>query len=927
MDDQRRLAAANSGMVIGFFLFCLSSLGLIICCCCLRNKETPKFDEKGLDLVETDSSGSESSNDTAALDLFLKGRQAAMAEGLRGEPMDSFATGYVDGTIFASERKEPLADAQVLKQAKKLGYVGPSADAYVQGFQLGVRSGLSTESPDQRNAYESGLLNAEARGLSNRDREAYARGYALGDSSQQRFENDADLIAKAESFDFTGPHAELFAAGYNDGVDGINVTDVLSPTAAFQKGLSNAAALGLSDDDALAHATGFRDGYAFALVGDGTQVHSKSDMLAKAAEAGLTGEAANWYCASFEEGVDEGNTARKRLFLKGMDRAESFGMSGNFQSAFAAGYKDGCANASTGQAIPGDQALKENARNLQILDDDEVNAYIRGFKDGNDSMSNSSTATKDILLPEAIFEKGFTESRDGNNDEEAAAARASGRHDGYCYGLTGGAIKQKAEILDMADTLGFEGYDADIYVAGFQVGAIEGNAARDAAYQKGKRKASSLDMSGETATAYANGHRDGQALVISGDVAKDLSESAIKKRAKKLGITGKLVPFYVNGFQDGQRDGHESLAACHVFSSGASYAKGLIDGKAQGMTGDVRDAYANGYRDGYQMGINGSEKPGEEDLLASAVESEFDNRKTQTAFKKGFTDGFDDGLDTRQTRAGRVLSPTAALERGHVNASALDLKGEASNAFTNGFSDGYALGLAGHQCPKDDKLLEKASDLGFSSTRSSYVSDSRLPDHRTSPVSDGKLLENASDLGFSSAGSSYVSGFHQGFKQGAAGSINKNILGLGSDAALMKGQTKAENHGMKGPTADAYGNGYQDGYNVGLKGTQHDITESSELSRNDLAKKARNHGIREKTQVHAYIAGHLAGQADGGAVVLHHSLLDVHRCVSTTCQSCRQMKEPTFIQVAHGYRYNPDTMPGQRPEPSWWKKHEEMDIV
>ena len=178
VDDGRSPANVSIGMIIGIVLICLSIFALLVCCCCSRNlgkpndraidseeKCLPTDEEKGLDLVETDSSGSESSKDISALILFMKGQQAGMAEGLSDEPLDAYAIGFIDGTYFASERKDALTDAQVLKQAKKLGYAGDSANTYVQGFQKGVHTGMSSESADQRQCYESGLLNAEARGL------------------------------------------------------------------------------------------------------------------------------------------------------------------------------------------------------------------------------------------------------------------------------------------------------------------------------------------------------------------------------------------------------------------------------------------------------------------------------------------------------------------------------------------------------------------------------------------------------------------------------------------------------------------------------------------------------------------------------------------------------------------------------------------
>lgn len=878
MDDGKSPADVNAGMVVGFILICLSSFVLIICCCCYRDydkrsrraidsdeKCLPTDEERGLDLVETDSSGSESSRDTSALIMFMKGLQAGMAEGFENDPLDAYAIGYIDGSHFASERKEPLTDAQVVQQAKKLGYGGPSANAYVEGFQNGVRNGISTESPNQRQRYESGLLNAEARGLHYIDREAYARGYAAGDASGVALENESDVIQKAECSGFTGSHAELFAAGFSDGVNGLNATHVLSLAAAFQKGLSNAAALGLSEDVAIEHANGFGDGYGLTIVGDGTNTPSQSDMLAKAKDAGLTGERVKSYCAGFEEGVDEASMARKHLILKGMDRAEKYGMTNDSQSAFAVGYKDGCVHASSGKAPPGDQMLKETSRSL-LFSDDNASAYIRGFRDASESSSKSNTTKGVVLLPDALFEKGFLEAKEQDSDDEAAAARAAGMHDGYRHGFTGGAVKTKQALLTMAGTAGFLGHDADIYVASFQTGVLHGHQARDATVLNGRRRASGLGMSGDAAKAYSSGYRDGHAHMICGGDPAELSESTVKKSAQKVGTAASLTTTYINGFQDGRRDGNEIVQIGHTYSSEASYAKGLIEAKEHRVDGEICHVFASGYSEGYKMGMEGSDELTDEEVLASAAEHDFDDTKSRKAFSAGFTGGYDDGIETRKKHAKRVLSPNGALERGLTNASASGLKDEAANAYAGGFSDGYAVGLAGHQCRTESQLMDYASDLDFS----------------------GKSRNI------------YTSGFQEGWKEGSAGAANKSVAGLSSDDAMKKGHAKAAVHGMRGSTADAFGSGYRDGYAEGLKRVA-DFSTAPDLSREELASIARSLGFTKTKQVHAHIAGHLVGQKDGGIVVRHHSLCDVHRCISNTCTICRQMKEPVFLHIPHGY--------------------------
>jgi hypothetical protein len=883
MLDERRLAEPNVGMVIGFVLICVSVLALIILCCCFRGNGRAvgkQVDDEAPDLVETDSSGSESSKDKSALSLFLKGRQAGMAEGLRDEYAEAYAVGYMDGTHFASERKETLTDTQVMKQAKKLDYSGHSANAYVQGFQNGVRSGMSTESSDQRHGYESGLLNADSRGLSRKDRDAYAKGYAAGDTSGKRL-SDADVMAKAEKVGFTGPHAELFAAGYADGVNGINVTDVLSSAAAFQKGLSKAATLNLVENDAFGHATGFRDGYAFALVGNGSTTVTKSELEIKSGKAGFTGIVSNRFCKGFEEGIVEGHLAYNRLIQKGSRRAENYGMLDDFKSAFSVGYKDGCVNAASGISNPGDQSMRETAKGLKFQDDDKVNAYIRGYTDGAASSSKASKASKTILLPEYIFENEFMNARAQKSDEEAAAARASGRHDGYCYGLTGGALMAKHDILDMAFKLGFQGHDSDIYASSFQSGAIEGSDAREIALLKGKRKASSLDISGDAGTAYSNGYGDGLSHVISGEDIKKMSESALKMQAKTMGFHGKLAASYINGFQDGQRDGNEITSPGHVFSSDASYAKGLLDARSQAMSGETSHAYACGYSEGYQSGIDGTGERGKGDARAIVVERRFTNKKAQKACKKGYADGFDDGSDARLKQTGRILSPCGAIGRGLACASSNGLGDDACNAYAIGFGDGYTIGLAGHQCPKDKQLNGKATDCGFTD-------------------------ENQT---------SYTSGFHHGWKEGGAVSVITNARRLSPDAALKKGLEKAAIHGIGGATAQALGTGHRDGYAFGLKQTEEDFAQEADPTRDELAQQARSLGNTDMKLTHAYIAGYLSGHAAGGVVVRFHSLCDVHKCTSNTCQTCRNnTKGPAFLQIPHGYMAEKE----KSQDKSWW---------
>jgi cbb3-type cytochrome oxidase subunit 3 len=866
----------NVGMVVGFILLVLSLFVLIYCIWCFRDlRKHEEEEEKQRALHETDSSASESPySNLSALDLFLKGRQAALSEGFTNEPIDAFAIGYMDGAQYASTnsslRKESLTDALVQRQAAKLGYKGESAEGYVKGFQLGFRNGVDNELPKYRDAQERGLLNGQALGLVRKDCKAYAAGYAAGDAAAGKpCPDDADLRNKAEKDGFGEAQAELYCAGYHDGVRGVMVTDVLSPKAAFQKGLSNAAGLGLTEDDAVAHATGFQEGYPYALVGDGNENFTKEYMQAKAAEAGFSGEAADRYCAGFEEGLDEGTSARNSVFVKGMGRADSLGLEGDTASAFATGFKNGCSHVSTGKTPPSDIELLQQNRNLQFTDED-AEAYILGFKEGAKSMSISGRSMKDFVQPEAVFEKALIESSAKKMDEEAAAAYASGRHDGYCHGLTGGSIMSKEELLIMAEKLGFEGQDEELYISSFQTGLMEGNEGREAAYQKGKRKASSIGITEENAVAYAFGYRDGYTDIISGeDGDKDLSESDLKKQAKRLGISKKAVSYYVNGHQDGERDGLESLAVPHVFSPEAAYAKGLIDTKAEGKMGDEAHAYASGYTMGYQRGYNGSIPVSDDDIAAVAINQNCNDSHTQKAFAQGFADGFDDGCDLRIKQSEKILSPTAALEKGYASGSIMNLRGDQAKAYAQGLADGYALGLSGHQRPKEERLMTKANRMGFSEDVVKH----------------------------------YVGGFYQGYKESSPIAINKNVVGMSHDSTLNKGLTKAGIHGMRMGIAKAYGKGYQDGYAVGIEGTE--ATEAADRTRQDIAEIAQNLGFTDKRQTHAYVAGYLAGQADGGAVVLHHSLCDVHRCASHTCETCRKQQEPNFVVIPTRYPTSP----------------------
>ncbi|KAI2491764.1 hypothetical protein MHU86_22791 [Fragilaria crotonensis] len=114
------------------------------------------------------------------------------------------------------------------------------------------------------------------------------------------------------------------------------------------------------------------------------------------------------------------------------------------------------------------------------------------------------------------------------------------------------------------------------------------------------------------------------------------------------------------------------------------------------------------------MGIDGSDALTDEDVIASAGEHEFNDKKSREAFSAGFAGGYDDGVETRKKHAKRVLSPNGALERGLTNATSSGLKDEAANAYVGGFSDGYAVGLAGHQCRTESQLMDYASDLNFS---------------------------------------------------------------------------------------------------------------------------------------------------------------------------------------------------------------------
>jgi hypothetical protein len=105
------------------------------------------------------------------------------------------------------------------------------------------------------------------------------------------------------------------------------------------------------------------------------------------------------------------------------------------------------------------------------------------------------------------------------------------------------------------------------------------------------------------------------------------------------------------------------------------------------------------------------------------------------------------------------------------------------------------------------------------------------------------------------------------------------------------------------------------------------LVDQTELSRKELTEKANARGYTDKRLVHAYISGYLAGQANGSAVVYHHSLCDVHRCTSSYCETCRNMKSPKFLHIPAGYQHNDEKW----TDKLCWKgdknKDEDMDIV
>lgn len=1141
MDDysihHRRLdedhPSANAGMVVGIMLFCLSVLLLFCFCCCFRDLYADKkkarsllkaeqAKQKQLALVETDSSGSDdgdvlqgerlllAADDPAAaapMTNFLKGRQAAMSQGYGDDEhtTDAYAVGYMDGTGAAQDSKSMLSNDQVKKLAKKLGYTSPeSSEAYVQGFQYGYGHEHAAKRDASTTARDTGLVNAQARGLTGKDQDAYAKGYAEGYSATtpgygngadgygggygggysssakgyaggnsakgygagghagsgygaggrsgsgygaggnsgsgygaggnsgsgygaggpsgsgygvegssgagkkslaERFssskvgkaagyhaggysagaptegyeEDDDDdglglgyssgntsnkgagggysagakgnageggysadgtptgtrggysggdggrgaggysadgtkghgagggfaghkgrgaggysadgtrghgaddftmpdeqelmKLAKSHGYGNNAARVDFFIAGYHDGVNRIVTTDVLDPTAALQKGLSNASALGLKDDEdaALAHATGFQHGYATALTGDGRgpEEYSKKDLATRAGLSGYTGDQAGHYGSGFEEGLDEGNAARDVVMKRGLKRAAGLGLAGIGATAFATGYKDGIVSPETFEA----KSMQTKATELFGADEMEPH-YVRGFKEGQTTQSMAKEA--DILTPPAIFEKGFNEAEAANGGRgEESAAHATGRKEGYCYGLAGGEVKPDDDILNMAVDRGFDDdTHAQAFVTGFQTGVVEGNAARDVALQKGKGKAIGLGLDGEDAkNGYSVGYRDGYSETLAGQEAP--SESALRKKAKKLGVSKNDVPLYVKGFQDGHRDASESLSTGPAMSENAAYATGLVNAKSLDMKPSVRHAYATGYGEGYDAGLTGNEVT-EDDLLASANEHNFTSKeKTKKAFRRGYGDGYDEGLDARQRQADTILSPTAAWSRGREIAATEDeFKGAVDpDSFATGYADGYCLGINGQQCPSDDKIMYKASELGEDEQ-------------------------------------SYLPGFQRGYREGKAGDSNPNMLTLTEDGSLQKGIVKAENHGMKGAISKAYCKGYQEGYNGKMIGGG----PTRDLSDEELDGKAKGAGYSDNKQVHGFVGGYLAGQADGGSATLHHSLCDVHRCSSVTCRTCLNMQQPKFLQIPNGYGGQ-----GILSNKSWWK--------
>jgi hypothetical protein len=122
---------------------------------------------------------------------------------------------------------------------------------------------------------------------------------------------------------------------------------------------------------------------------------------------------------------------------------------------------------------------------------------------------------------------------------------------------------------------------------------------------------------------------------------------------------------------------------------------------------------------------------------------------------------------------------------------------------------------------------------------------------------------------------------------------------LNRNAALKKGLEKAQCLGMQGSISSTFAEGYSDGY---YDGTLHvdDNDNAPRLNRNEIVRLAINQGFTEPLYIQTFTAGYLTGCIDGGSIIRHHSLCDVHICTSNSCTICRQRVEPNFLQIPLG---------------------------
>ena len=640
------------------------------------------------------------------LDSFCGGYFGGYAAGAAGR---GFHDGY-SSAAKGNRNAKSLPPRVLLKNAISLGYKDKDdIDAYCSGYGPGFlvgknKKGGASKSSDNAiaygSAYHDGFLDATRRKgaarLSDAELEGKARSIGLteADAVAVYFAGYDAGFASGEAKRAATAAANAASSGYLDGyaagASGIRKHTDLSPRELLKKssaqgfinqedvsGFCEGYRSGFMDakvrtiradrvvDAANAFGKGYHDGIINGTCKELDSEHSDAALKEKASTEGyVENEIVDAFCAGYCRGLKAGEAKRDATIAS---------------SAALRGFKDGYDMAANAATEPTPAESVKRARALGCIEPSEVEGYYIGCRAGfatsfateSGADDTSVSVTNGRALPTAFgtgYRGGFL---DGLSIEQGVT-------------LTDGKLKEEGRKLGYADKDSLH-----IFCRGHRLGFHAGEARRVAT---------------GTSNAFERGFLDGHSST-SGEMkseTSDVDDAGLMENARTLGFTDIEA---IQGYSSGFRVGWKARKTKRWGTVGA--------GSASAAATRIANTYGRGYQFGYVVGAVGFDDTQARTQGASVEIS--DEEKEEIARATGiakpediscFCDGFSAGS---QAAKGRV---EARLRSGGYGR---DSTNEGSDAYSQGYEDGFAFGLSQLTGGNEyDDLEQKVKDAGLS---------------------------------------------------------------------------------------------------------------------------------------------------------------------------------------------------------------------